>query len=453
MRKVPSKLSTIPGQALHGASCGLDTRPSVALDRRRRALEQWRVNVNTVMQKRSMDSNPFRPGFGAVPEVWVGREEVLAKFERERRERLAGQYTRGTVLVGPSGVGKSVLVNRMADESAARGDVVLEAVRVAKRTDPIAQLAGAVEKAKQSLATDTFADALERLLNRLHVVSVKGVQVAVEKEGISNPHLVVRDSIIEIGKHLAIENVRRPKNQRALVIRIDELQNADDTQRSAILAALGDVLEHQVELDAHYGTAASYSSYLPVLVYLTGLPELINRSTGVDTFRRRFDTAPLGLFTDAEVICALLSSEFPENVSFTVPAARYLAEVVGGDPYLFQLVGRHAWDASGDAEVTVDDVAAADRETYADRLRIVESAAADIPASEWAVLDAIYELADGEQTVTGTDVAKRLSKKPAEIATWAQRLERRAAITRQRGSWQVENRLLQRYRTTGDIVN
>jgi len=417
---------------------------------------QARAKFSTVVHEvavRSSESNPFLPGFGAVPEVWAGRETVLNQYERDRRDRLAGRYTRGTVLIGPSGVGKSVLVNRVAAESAKRGDLVLDAVRVAKRSDPIAQFASVIASAERTLATDGLIDSIERLLARLRVISVKGVQLSVEKEGLSNPHLLVRDSLITIGKHLAEENTnRKPRDQRVLVIRIDELQNADETQRSALLAALGDVLEYQFSIDIRDGAGSQVDVYLPVLVYLTGLPELINRSTDVDTFRRRFTTTPLGMLSDGEIIDALTHTPFPDGIQVAPSAARYFANVVAGDPFLLQLVGHHAWDAGTTSVIDIDDVVAADKETYPDRLRVVESAAADIPEGEWIVLDAIYELADRELNTSGKAVAEHLGKTPAQIASAAQRLERRATIAREWGTWRITNRLLFRYRTTGDVL-
>ena len=403
---------------------------------------------------RSPDDNPFRPGAGAVPEVWVGRADLLPLYEQERKDRLRGRYTSGTVFIGPSGIGKSVLVNRFAQHAGNDGDVVLEAVRVAKRSDPVAHLAGAISNARDRIAGDgNLTDALESVLKRLRVVSVKGIAVAVEDEGIANPHLVVRDSLIGLGETLATENALRDGGrQRALVVRVDELQNADNEQRSKLLSALGDVLEHEVEIDTNDGTGSAYSQHLPVLLYVSGLPDLLNRATNVDTFRRRFDTIPLGVFTDAEVVDALLDTPLPNGVRFSRSAAEALAGVVAGDPFLFQLVGKHAWDASTGDEVSVDDVASADEATYGERLRSVEAAADDIPDGEAQVLRAIYELANEDLKVRGSQVAARLHKTPPQIATAAQRLERRAAIRRSKGAWRVEHRLLHRYLTTGDIL-
>lgn len=397
-------------------------------------------------------NNPFRPGAGAPPEVWAGRVGLLPTHDHRRADRIRGNYTTGTVFIGPSGIGKSVLVNRFAQHAAQTGDVVVDAVRVAKRSDPIAQLAGAVSKAADQVAGATeLVDGLEKILQRVRLIGVKGVQFAVEHGGIANPHLEVRDALTQLGAAIARENHTRAEGtQRAVVIRIDELQNADNEQCSKLLSALGDVLEATVALELPGG--ATVEHYLPVLLYVTGLPDLLNRATNVDTFRRRFDTISLGMLTDSEVIDALQTTPLPDEVTFTAAAAAALADVIGGDPYLFQLVGKHAWDTAGTPTIDVADIERADEQTYHQRLQTIEAASADIPEGEADVLEAIYALVDANGRVKGAEVAAHLDRNPPQIATAAQRLERRAAIRRERGLWRIEHRLLHRYRTTGDIV-
>ena len=401
---------------------------------------------------RSAEDNPFEPGFGSVPAVWAGRGDILPQHAVERRQRLLGRYTRGGVFVGPSGIGKSVLVNRFAKESAQRGDLVLPAIRVAKRSDPIAQLAKAAEQSRQGVAFGTLADSAERLLRRLKVVAVKGVQFAPNEANEANPHLVVRDSLIALGEALAHENASRPFNaQRVMLIRIDELQNADEAHRSQLLAILGDLLEEQVAVPIRDGAGTFAEVHLPVVVYLTGLPSLTNKRTDADTFRRRFNTKPLGMLADAEVVEALLNTPLPGGVRFTDDAAMRLAHLVAGDPYLLQLVGQQAWLMADDGDITVADVNKADDATYGDRLRSVEAALADIPESELDVLQALYAVVDKQLTASPDEVALQLGMKTTQIASAAGRLEGRAAITRRQGLWQVENRLLHRYLTTGAI--
>lgn len=396
---------------------------------------------------RDRTNNPFLPGAGAVPQVWIGRREFLDGHDITRLARLRGTYTPGTVLIGPSGIGKSVLVNRFATRSGAEGDVVLGAVRVARRSDPVAQLAGEVRDAADQVASGQRRGALHELMDRVELIAVKGVRFAV-RDGVGNPHLAVRDALVHLGQVLARENVSR-EQPRALLVRLDELQNADDTQRSALLTAIGDLLEHTVELDLPGGRLPVH---LPVLVYLTGLPDLLNRATSVDTFRRRFDTRKLTLFIDREVTSSLLSARLPNGVRFTDEAAARLAELVGGDPYLFQYVGQAAWNAGGGAQVELADVEAADETTYAERLRIVEAASEDVPEGEAEILDALYAAAGEGDAARGTEVAARLGRTPPQIATAARRLEQRALILRERGGWRVTHRLVRRLRETGDIV-
>jgi hypothetical protein len=412
------------------------------------------VKVNTVPKVlRSPDNNPFQPGFGAVPDVWAGRATILHLQRQERRTRKLGRYTRGAVFIGPSGIGKSVLVNKFAQESMSAGDLVIDAIRVAKRSDPLAHLAGAISAARQHVAADTLADVIERTLRRVSLISVKGVQLAARQDGISNPHVEVRDSIIALAEVLARENAARPPGrERVMLLRIDELQNADESQRSAILAALGDVLEHQVMIDVRDGSGAEAMRYLPVLVYLTGLPELLNRRSGVDTFRRRFHTTPLGMLTDDEVLDAL-NTPLPGGVRVSPQAARRICNLVAGDPYVFQLVGHAAWNASSNATIEISDVEVGDQQTYGERLRLVESALSDVSDGEMGVLRAVYDLANHGLETRGALVAQHLGKSPAQIATFAGRLEQLAAIRRDHGVWRIENRLLHRYLTTGDIAH
>lgn len=397
---------------------------------------------------RDASSNPFRPGAGAVPDVWIGRQELIDAHDVTRASRLHGIYTPGTVFIGPSGIGKSVLVNRFADRSSDAGDVILDAVRVAKRADPVAHLAGVVRAAADQVASGRRGGPLSDLLGRLEVIAVKGVQLAANGDD-ANPHLTVRDAMIHLGGVLARENATRER-PRALLVRIDELQNADEAQRSVLITAIGDLLEHTLETERVPGTTVR--RHLPVLVYVTGLPDLLNRATNVDTFRRRFSTKKLTLFDDAEIVETLVTVPLPDGVTFTHDAAKRMADLVGGDPYLFQYVGHAAWGAGDGPVIDVGDIDAADEDTYDERLRIIEAASEDVPEGEGAVLDALYAVAVDGDVARGIDVAARLGKSLPQIATSARRLEQRALLVRERRQWRVTHRLVRRLRETGDIT-
>lgn len=90
------------------------------------------------------------------------------------------------------------------------------------------------------------------------------------------------------------------------------------------------------------------------------------------------------MLTDGEVIEALATTPLPDQVTFTPAAAARFADIIGGDPYLFQLLGRHAWDAATTPTIDVAEVEAADERTYRQRLQTIEAASADIPEGETA---------------------------------------------------------------------
>ncbi len=151
------------------------------------------------------------------------------------------------------------------------------------------------------------------------------MQFALENASIANPPLVVRDGLVKLAATLAWENTTRPpERQRVVVVRLDELQNADNEQRSKLLFALGDVLEHEERINVHTMV------HLPVLLYVTGLPDVLNRATNVDTFRRRFDTIPLGTFSDAEMVNARQTTSLPEGVRIDGDAAHAFADIIAG---------------------------------------------------------------------------------------------------------------------------
>jgi hypothetical protein len=94
---------------------------------------------------RTATNNPFEPGSDRIPQVWAGRHEQLADWrDRLRPRRAAGQYERGRTLLGEPGIGKSVLVRRIASDAARAGDWVTPQVRVPRGVSPLPLLAEAL---------------------------------------------------------------------------------------------------------------------------------------------------------------------------------------------------------------------------------------------------------------------------------------------------------------------
>uniref|UniRef100_UPI003B3BB836 ATP-binding protein n=1 Tax=Pseudactinotalea sp. TaxID=1926260 RepID=UPI003B3BB836 len=61
--------------------------------------------------------NPFNPGAGLTPPALVGRASELETFDTIVARTRAGLISRSIVLTGLRGVGKTVLLNAMADRA------------------------------------------------------------------------------------------------------------------------------------------------------------------------------------------------------------------------------------------------------------------------------------------------------------------------------------------------
>ena len=61
------------------------------------------------LRSASRGLNPFNPGFGTAPPRFAGRHHLIAEITA-RLERGPGRYEFHTVVVGPRGVGKTVLL-------------------------------------------------------------------------------------------------------------------------------------------------------------------------------------------------------------------------------------------------------------------------------------------------------------------------------------------------------
>ncbi|MBS2023986.1 MAG: ATP-binding protein [Deltaproteobacteria bacterium] len=73
--------------------------------------------------------NPFAPSAGAQPPELAGRESTLKDAQVELERAKLGRPARGQLLLGLRGVGKTVLLNRLALDAEQRGHhtILLEA--------------------------------------------------------------------------------------------------------------------------------------------------------------------------------------------------------------------------------------------------------------------------------------------------------------------------------------
>lgn len=384
--------------------------------------------VITLSSMRSPTTNPFEPGSDRVPAVWAGRHAQLADWrDRLRPRRQGGQGERGRTLLGEPGIGKSVLVRRIADHAVEAGDLVTDQVRIPRGVDPLPLLGRALLAAADAAGLPERRDAsIEAVLRRVRGLTAGGVGVELAASEGPPAHVALFELLVALGRACM-------RDGRVLLVHVDEVQNVDDDAAlSQLLVALGDALAHDEEVTAPSGQRLVVA--LPIAVYLTGLPEFHDRAssrTGA-TFARRFQTTVLGPLDDDDVRGALrpfahvgwpVSAGGEEGrVTMTPAAIDAVVELCHGDPFLLQLVGQHAWDAGEAPVIDVDDVRAGWRSARAEAITHVERLLARLPELERAMLEAMARLAPEERTAT--TIARALGyERASQIGPTAQRLD------------------------------
>ena len=82
------------------------------------------------------DTNPYAPGAGTLPPELAGRDELLARAATALNRFRDGLATRSLLLVGLRGVGKTVLLNRIAKDAESRGFITVVVEAPEKRSLP-----------------------------------------------------------------------------------------------------------------------------------------------------------------------------------------------------------------------------------------------------------------------------------------------------------------------------
>lgn len=380
---------------------------------------------------RAPTENPFEPGHDVVPPVWAGRAAELFDWERVvRPRRVIGQYERGRALLGEPGIGKSVLAAKIAEAAETAGDIVVPSVRIPRGSDVLALLATALTSTVHAHELGAaVGDRVAGLMARVKAIAdVELTAVAPP----ANPHVHLRDLLVELGRYAATR-------ERIVLVHLDEVQNVTDLDAlSQLLVALGDAIRHTVDVTDAAGTV--HRKVLPLAVYLTGLSELTDMATSLSgaTFARRFKPVRLVHLGDDELREALAPFTSRDGwpvlgrgngVVMTEDAVERIVAFALGDPFLFQLIGKAAWDAApGEQVITVEHVGSGQADVRQEAAGHVSRLVDRLPERERELLEAMMRLPPSRRTLS--QIAQRLDRAPTQLGTPAQRLEARGIIER-----------------------
>lgn len=306
--------------------------------------------------------NPFTPGAGVPPRVWVGRDRELEQAAILLGRLQIGNPERSIILTGLRGVGKTVLLGRirrhaetqgwMTASIEARSDVDLRhelhtvATRFLERVDPAARLEA------QLAALRAWVPRLSLAHGAATLDVAAGDAAPLEAD--------IVGTIDRLGAAAASANV-------GVVLFIDELQDAPGPALAALCAAM-----HRAAQDT-----------TPIALVGAGLPTLPGVLAAAKSYAERLFTYPsIGRLEDAQSKAAIQATladlRLPAGQAPTITddALDALIGFAEGYPMFLQSIGRHAWARADAPTITADDVADA-------RGPAMDELAADLFTSRW----------------------------------------------------------------------
>lgn len=293
-------------------------------------------------------TNPYAPGAGNQPPELAGRDEVLEEAKVCIRRVQSGRHAKSFIFIGLRGVGKTVLLNRVAAIAEEHGckTVHVEAHDGKKLPELMVHDLRKVLLSlnRMAKATDTTKRALRALANfaKSFKVKIGDIDVGVDFAGggeASSGDLEgdLTDLFLAVGE-------AAKSRKMAVVLTIDELQYLKEKELSALIMAV-----HRISQKG-----------LPIVVVGAGLPQLVGQMGNSKSYAERlFNFPKIGALGPVDARIALQQPAGRESVQFTSHAIDEILRVTDGYPYFLQEWGYHAWNVAAESPIKEVDAKAA----------------------------------------------------------------------------------------------
>ncbi|NMM95011.1 ATP-binding protein [Bifidobacterium oedipodis] len=272
----------------------------------------------------SFPANPFKPTAGVMPPVLIGRSLICEDFS-EGLDDGPGAPDRLMLISGPRGSGKTVMLIELRKLAEQRHWFVIDETASS----------GLCDRLIAQIAPDHGIFAGTTIKPSLMGASLGEVSIA--------PAL--RPSTLRDAMNARLKTLGKGKG---LLITIDEIQDADDTDITAIATAA----QHMFRENANVAFA------------FAGLPQVISDllNAKVVTFLRRASLKKLGDVPLDDVRESFAHTIRSRGITIDDTALEEATQATEGYPYMIQLVGYHMWRAArrrktnASNEITAEDV-------------------------------------------------------------------------------------------------
>ena len=294
-------------------------------------------------------TNPYAPGAGTVPPELAGRSEVIEKAAIALDRCRNGLAARGLLLVGLRGVGKTVLLTRISQETEARNFVVVSIDTPENRSLPallIPALRTALLKLnRMSAVGDLGKRALRVLGGFVGAMKVKYQDIEFGLDLGSEPGVADSGDLEHDLVALFTEVGRAAKEKKtAFGLLIDEIQYIKEAEFAALIMALHKCTQNQ----------------LPVMLIGAGLPQLVGQAGRAKSYAERlFEYPQIGPLSKEATREALLAPAAKLGVEYEEAAIEEIYQQTQGYPYFLQEWGKYSWQCAEHSPILRSDVLSA----------------------------------------------------------------------------------------------
>ena len=266
--------------------------------------------------------NPFTPAFGSEPLFLAGREQIISEL-LEGLSNGPGDPNRASILIGPRGSGKTVLLTKIANEASQIGWIPANVTAASGMLEKI------LEQIEQNGGEFLPAKAKKRL-SEIHAFGV----------GFSIENIPERRSSwrLQMARYLEL----LAEHQIGVLITVDEL----DAKQPEMITLVSD-FQHFVREKRE------------VALLMAGLPgKTLQMFQDKDiSFVRRAFQHKLDAIGNTDVKNAIRKTIVSSGRTINDDALEAAASYTKGFPFLIQLVGYHTWRQSPECKVvTIADV-------------------------------------------------------------------------------------------------
>ncbi len=364
--------------------------------------------------------NPFRPGAGVRPPELVGRQNEIDLVDLMVAKNRARRNDGGLITYGLRGVGKTVLLNELHRNADRAGWVTVQfearpgsAGKLVSRQS----LARGVAMAGRRMAR--FRTAVAEVRAAVSTVSsftltVAGVSLNL---GVEPSDHRANSGLMEVDLEEVVADLALPlqKNQSALAIFVDEMQDLDQDLLTALLA-----VQHK----------AAQSDW-PFFVIGAGLPTLRRTLAEARSYSERFALHEVGALTRASAKEAVVRPAGQLGVAFAEDAVDAIVDEAQGYPFFLQTYGKAVWDLTPDRHIDLEVARAGIAEGNADLDQRFFPARWDrTTAAERQYLRAIVDV--GGSVASTSAVAEHIGVIPSALSPARQSLIEKGIIYAER---------------------